>query len=831
MKKLLFSLAAATSALLFADPINATSFEDLAAGTTGLAGKTDSGVQADAENPSYFLFDGAKDSSTVADHAQGVSFEKRPDYFASATLNRFLSVDTGDGRLYRSVNAVASNEDGSALGEVKAVPDAGLYIDTLVQFTPSEVAPAYQEGKDRLNVWMGIVPNTETPDDDTDTVSKLCVRAGSFTLTDGNLDLAAAKVYTSDIKLDTTKWYRLTIKAVKNVFTDSTKGSFAAFKIYIDDTLVVFNESVGSSEAIAKVGELESAAASALEEKSLLPSMIKTSTVQAVALQGTGSVDDLVVTTDKPAFLVEVPTEFGGGDGTEAKPYIISTAAHMSELAKKVNDGDTFADKYFRLDADVDMSSVDAFGGIGVYNEKDLSQSFSGVFDGNNKTISNLVFLRGKYRGLFNQVNGGTIKNLVIDGVSFADRGDSSYGGAAFVGYATGSARLENLTAKGSQAFVGNHNMAGIAVKVQGHSFVYACTNKLSVTTPYTKVAGIVAFTQGSPAYYEDCVNEGTISATKEAAMTGSYGVGGIVGWTGSVVTFTNCVNKGDIVVTPYYNYAGSLVGLIQSSTAGAGKVIAEGCSAQANMKPLVNDNGVTSGLTYAQVVDGVAYFTDTLVAGGKYKVMLDVPESEPPVFTLAAAGDTITFDTSLASFAGTVAAAEGLSVNSAVSADGITYIAVVNKPTVQPGSAVTDIEAETAEDAIEQTGDIVIVDEDAAEAGQAEVLKKVAEQDTTTGKWTVYVAIDDTKIVDKEVTVKELGKQLSSFLSSSATTMTIDATKVTRGLYYSSAVATDVNGTYVEGTRVLATGGAITIPVAKPEGKGFIKIYINMTK
>ena len=59
---------------------------------------------------------------------------------------------------------------------------------------------------------------------------------------------------------------------------------------------------------------------------------------------------------------------------------------------------------------------------------------------------------------------------------------------------------------------------------------------------------------------------------------------------------------------------------------------------------------------------------------------------------------------------------------------------------------------------------------------------------------------------------------------------MTIDATKVTRGLYYSSAVATDVNGTYVEGTRVLATGGAITIPVAKPEGKGFIKIYINMT-
>jgi hypothetical protein len=831
MKKLLFSLAAATSALLLADPINATSFEDLAAGTTGLAGKTDSGVQADAENPSYFLFDGAKDSSTVADHAQGVSFEKRPDYFASATLNRFLSVDTGDGRLYRSVNAVASNEDGSALGEVKAVPDAGLYIDTLVQFTPSEVAPAYQEGKDRLNVWMGIVPNTETPDDDTDTVSKLCVRAGSLALADGNLDLAAAKVYTSDIKLDTKKWYRLTIKAVKNVFTDSTKGSFAAFKIYIDDTLVVFNESVGSSEAIAKVNELESAAATALEEKSLLPSMIKTSTVQAVALQGTGSVDDLVVTTDKPAFLVEAPTEFGGGEGTEAKPYIISTAAHMSELAGKVvkDNGNTFAGKYFRLDADIDMSSVGAFGGIGVYNENDMSKSFSGVFDGNNKTISNLVFLKGKYRGLFNQVNGGTIKNLVIDGVSFADGVDSSYGGAAFVGYATGSARLENLTAKGSQAFVGTHNMAGIAVKVQGNSFVYACTNKLAITTPYTKAAGIVAFTQLSPAYYEDCVNEGTISGTSENAnLNKDNGIGGIVGWVRHTITLTNCVNKGDIVVSSSSIYkSGSLMGSVQVIN-----VVAEGCSAQANLKPATTYGGGTaSGLAYAQVVDGVAYFTDKLVAGGKYKVMLDVPESETPVFTLAAAGDTITFDTSLASFAGTIAAAEGLSVNSAVSADGITYIAVVNKPTVQPGSAVTDIEAETAEDAIEQTGDIVIADEDAAEAGQAEVLKKVAEQDTTTGKWTVYVAIDDTKIVDKEVTVKELGKQLSSFLSSSATTMTIDATKVTRGLYYSSAVATDVNGTYVEGTRVLATGGAITIPVAKPEGKGFIKIYINMTK
>jgi hypothetical protein len=498
----------------------------------------------------------------------------------------------------------------------------------------------------------------------------------------------------------------------------------------------------------------------------------------------------------------------------------------MSELAKKVNDGDTFADKYFRLDADIDMASAGAFAGIGEYN---TAKCFSGVFDGNNKTISNLVFSKRKYAGLFNQVNGGTIKNLVIDGVSFADGDAPEYGGAAFVGYAKDSARLENLTAKGSQAFSGTHNMAGIAVKVEGNSFVYACTNKLAITTPYTKAAGIVAFTQLSPAYYEDCVNEGTISGTSENAnLNKDNGIGGIVGWVRHTITLTNCVNKGDIVVSSSSIYkSGSLMGSVQVIN-----VVAEGCSAQANLKPATTYGGGTaSGLAYAQVVDGVAYFTDTLVVGGKYKVMLDVPESETPVFTLAAAGDTITFDTSLASFAGTIAAAEGLSVNSVVSADGITYIAVVNKPTVQPGSAVTDIEAETAEDAIEQTGDIVIADEDAAEAGQAEVLKKVAEQDTTTGKWTVYVAIDDTKIVDKEVTVKELGKQLSSFLSSSATTMTIDATKVTRGLYYSSAVATDVNGTYVEGTRVLATGGAITIPVAKPEGKGFIKIYINMTK
>ncbi|MHC4867273.1 MAG: hypothetical protein ACYTEX_24630, partial [Planctomycetota bacterium] len=70
--------------------------------------------------------------------------------------------------------------------------------------------------------------------------------------------------------------------------------------------------------------------------------------------------------------------KYGGGSGTAGDPYRISTAADMNAIG--TNSGDF--DKHFVVTNDIDMSSIPGTS----YN---LIYPFTGVFDGNNHTISN----------------------------------------------------------------------------------------------------------------------------------------------------------------------------------------------------------------------------------------------------------------------------------------------------------------------------------------------------------------------------------------------------------------------------------------------------------
>ena len=49
----------------------------------------------------------------------------------------------------------------------------------------------------------------------------------------------------------------------------------------------------------------------------------------------------------------EVATEFGGGDGSENDPYIITTAAHLRKLSADVNSGVSYKGDYFRMESDI----------------------------------------------------------------------------------------------------------------------------------------------------------------------------------------------------------------------------------------------------------------------------------------------------------------------------------------------------------------------------------------------------------------------------------------------------------------------------------------------
>lgn len=152
-----------------------------------------------------------------------------------------------------------------------------------------------------------------------------------------------------------------------------------------------------------------------------------------------------------------------------------------------------------------------------------------------------------------------------------------------------------------------------------------------------------------------------------------------------------------------------------------------------------------------------------------------------------------------------------------------------VESTEIKPGQTVT-VEAETEEEALSKVT-ITPVNDEAAKAGQAAVLMGQATE-TETGKWTVVLVINENAAAFKDPDLA-LPATLAAVVADtdSAVTVELPADKVTPGLYYSIAVATDLGATFESGERVLATGAGVTLPVNKPEGgKAFFKVSAHMT-
>ena len=119
----------------------------------------------------------------------------------------------------------------------------------------------------------------------------------------------------------------------------------------------------------------------------------------------------------------------------------ISNASQMFAFAKMVNEGvDSFSNKTVTLKSDIDLVNKD-WEPIGQTGKT----TFNGVFDGNNKTITNLKIDstkesdEGHYAsGLFGWTENGTIKNLNVN-TAMVEGGHLC---AAIVGYISGTASV-----------------------------------------------------------------------------------------------------------------------------------------------------------------------------------------------------------------------------------------------------------------------------------------------------------------------------------------------------------------------------------------------------
>lgn len=204
-------------------------------------------------------------------------------------------------------------------------------------------------------------------------------------------------------------------------------------------------------------------------------------------------------------FISTAQGQYGGGSGIAEDPFLIYTSDQMNAIGNNPNDWN----RHFKLMANIDLSTLTgmSFNVIG----NDYDNPFTGIFDGNEHTISHMT-IRGKaFRALFGRL---------LAGAEVKDLG------------------LIDVNVTGSMRYV-----AGLVGLNEGN--VTNCYSTGIVNGKWA-VGGLVAHNNGDITYsYSTC------------AVNGDEEVGGLVGYSGKGHIFC-CYSSSTV---NGYNIVGGLVG------------------------------------------------------------------------------------------------------------------------------------------------------------------------------------------------------------------------------------------------------------------------------
>jgi hypothetical protein len=184
----------------------------------------------------------------------------------------------------------------------------------------------------------------------------------------------------------------------------------------------------------------------------------------------------------------------------------------MKRIVNSSDPANEYRGKYYKLTADINMEgeSWTPLGG------NSATTAFTGTFDGNGKTISNLTVSGSTYVGMFGYISAATIKNLTLEDCAIESAG--SYAAGLVAASATGST-------------ITNCDVSG---KINGNMYT----------------AGIVAWLTGSITI-KDCSVEGTVKSTLSIRATGGSFTAGIIGRAetsaGAIILVEGCNVSADI--------------------------------------------------------------------------------------------------------------------------------------------------------------------------------------------------------------------------------------------------------------------------------------------
>jgi hypothetical protein len=240
---------------------------------------------------------------------------------------------------------------------------------------------------------------------------------------------------------------------------------------------------------------------------------------------------------------IPAQAQYAGGSGTEDDPYLIETAGQFNNLGATPGHWN----RHFKLIADIDLGepNLAAFNIIGT----ERTQSFNGVFDGNDHTISNLdlTTTNSQNTGLFGYV-GGEIRNLrLVRPVVFAQT--SNVG--ALAGYLD-SGTIADCSVKRADVS-GDDSVGGLVGTSTGRIINCSSTGYVSGDQWIGGLIGVVA---------DSTVN----SSYSRADVTGNINVGGFAGKTSDEsAVVNNCYATGSVVGN---TNVGGLVGQVEQGRA-----------------------------------------------------------------------------------------------------------------------------------------------------------------------------------------------------------------------------------------------------------------------
>ena len=307
----------------------------------------------------------------------------------------------------------------------------------------------------------------------------------------------------------------------------------------------------------------------------------------------------------------EVALSDADGDGY----YDISTADELYAFSALVNGGNLSLNAELTADIVVNEGVMTAESeGARVWTPigNDDSNSYTGTFDGNNKTVSGLYFNNSEadYIGLFGYVgeNGAVNNTGVIN---------SYFNGYYFVGGVVGvnAGTITNCYNTGTVS--GDGHIGGVVGYNEGT--VTSCNNTGTVNGSYND-GGVVGRNYGT---ITNCYNTGFVS--------GVYEVGGVVGM--NYGTITNCYNTGKVSGVEQtggvvgYNYYGTITNCYNTGFVSGSSYYVGGVAGDNYYGTITNcyNTGEVSGVYYIGGVAGDSYYgtstncyyLDTAYTGG----------------------------------------------------------------------------------------------------------------------------------------------------------------------------------------------------------------------